>query len=630
MCRSQSFNAPPYFDGSNYAFWKVRMRAFLCSIDESVWDAVDVGWTRPEATKSIWDKAALAAANANSKALNAIFCGVSPDEFHRISHVTITKELKMSEDESFDSFFGKLNEVVIGKFNLGEKTEDSKIVRKVFRSLPKSFRAKVTTIEENKDLDDIKVQELIGSLQTYELSLLSQRKSESLALKMINERVEAHDSLDEDVVEKDVAYLVKNFRKFLKFKNNGKFAEKGKFPSFEKEKKDFKRKDGKESQSSQGITCFECNGHGHLKKECPNYLREKGKVYATTLSDSDSSNSDSEESCDGEGNYFAFMTIVPIESLDDLSLLVEELGEHTNEESMGVLEEFDVEDDEKKVGLQETYNSLLEKSGKYARMAEAVIKKMKRAEEDYRILIIKFLELEVVQTNAKVERVSSKKLDEVLAHQKPFSNRSRLGYTGESSSATNISKEMKFVKAKEPMVVATTTEKVKVEKKINVNDQQVLIKPRDQRSGGPRNDKRNSIMEQSKGQDGDSEVIDVMKMIDTFTTCLMSRCSSRGKEIVIDVPSSPVSKRTRRSPQDSNIERFRTPLDSQTYSSVFEDAPIMVEQVVKFDTLGLTFIPRIFEAKDWADLVGNFEDPVDELVKEFYSNARYTGVELKC
>ena len=57
------------------------MRAFLCSIDESVWDAVDVGRTRPEAAKSTWDKAALAAANANSKALNAIFCGVSPDEF---------------------------------------------------------------------------------------------------------------------------------------------------------------------------------------------------------------------------------------------------------------------------------------------------------------------------------------------------------------------------------------------------------------------------------------------------------------------------------------------------------------------------------------------------------------------
>ena len=85
------------------------------------------------------------------------------------------EELKMSEDESFDLFYGKLNAVVIGKLNLGQKTEDSKVVRKIFRSLPESFRAKVTTIEESKDLDEIKVQELIGSLQTYELTLLSQR-----------------------------------------------------------------------------------------------------------------------------------------------------------------------------------------------------------------------------------------------------------------------------------------------------------------------------------------------------------------------------------------------------------------------------------------------------------------------
>ena len=121
------------------------------------------------------------------------------------------EELKMSDNGSFDSFHGELNEVVIGNFNLGEKTKDSKIVRKILRSLLESFRAKVTTIEESKDLDDIKVQELIGSLQTYELSLPLQRKSKSLALKMINERVEAHDSSEEDEVEKDVAYLMKNF-----------------------------------------------------------------------------------------------------------------------------------------------------------------------------------------------------------------------------------------------------------------------------------------------------------------------------------------------------------------------------------------------------------------------------------
>ena len=68
------------------------MRAFLCSIDDVVWDAIEMGCTKPGAAKSTWDKAALAAANANSKALNAIFCGVSPEEFHRISHIIVAKE----------------------------------------------------------------------------------------------------------------------------------------------------------------------------------------------------------------------------------------------------------------------------------------------------------------------------------------------------------------------------------------------------------------------------------------------------------------------------------------------------------------------------------------------------------
>ena len=71
--------------------------------------------------------------------------------------ITWFEELKMSEDESFDSFYSKLNEVVVSKFDLGEKTEDSKIERKILRSLPENFHAKVTAIEEGKDLDDIKV-----------------------------------------------------------------------------------------------------------------------------------------------------------------------------------------------------------------------------------------------------------------------------------------------------------------------------------------------------------------------------------------------------------------------------------------------------------------------------------------
>ena len=232
-------------------------------------------------------------------------------------------------------------------------------------------------------------------------------------------------STKEDDVEKDVAFLAKNFQKFLKIKNSGKPFSKGKLSSSKGDRKEFKTKDGKEFQSPQEIVCFKCNGHGHLK-EFPNYLRGKGKAYATTLSDSDSSNFDSEASCDEKGNFLAFITIAHVESSEDLNSVVQELGEHSDEESMGIIEELDAEEDEDTAGLQENYNSLLENSGEYARVAKAAVKKMKRAEEDYKSLLvhykeakceietlngelteaylkIKFLELQVVQANAKVE-----------------------------------------------------------------------------------------------------------------------------------------------------------------------------------------------------------------------------------
>ena len=84
-------------------------------------------------------------------------------------------------------------------------------------------------------------------------------------------------------------------------------------------------------------------------------------MYAITLSDSNSSSSDSDESCDGEGNFSTFMTIAHVEPSDDLSVLVEGLGEHTELESMGIVKESDDEEEERTVRLQETYNSLTEK-----------------------------------------------------------------------------------------------------------------------------------------------------------------------------------------------------------------------------------------------------------------------------
>ena len=71
----------------------------------------------------------------------------------------------------------------------------------------------------------------------------------------------------------------------------------------------------------------------------------------------------------------AFMTITNNESSKDLNLLVQELGDHSDEESMGVVEESDTEEDESAADFQENYNSLLEKSGEYTRMAKCEIEK---------------------------------------------------------------------------------------------------------------------------------------------------------------------------------------------------------------------------------------------------------------
>ena len=54
---------------------------------------------------------------------------------------------------------------------MGKPFLEPKIVRKVLRSLPERFYAKITTIEESKDIDKIPLTELVGNLQTYELGL---------------------------------------------------------------------------------------------------------------------------------------------------------------------------------------------------------------------------------------------------------------------------------------------------------------------------------------------------------------------------------------------------------------------------------------------------------------------------
>ena len=141
------------------------MRAFLLSLDEKVWLVVEVGWTKPTDPPVSWDDDKIKVANFNSRALNALFSTMTNEEFKKISSTesaneawtilqntyegtkavkdsklqrltTSFEEIRMDDDEVFDEFYAKLKDIVNSAFNLGEKIPESKIVRKILRSLP--------------------------------------------------------------------------------------------------------------------------------------------------------------------------------------------------------------------------------------------------------------------------------------------------------------------------------------------------------------------------------------------------------------------------------------------------------------------------------------------------------------
>ena len=150
----------------------------------------------------------------------------------------------MEEDELFDEFYAKFKDIVNSAFNLRETIPELKIVRKVLRSLPERFHAKITAIEESKDIDKIPLTELVGNLQTYKLGLSGigkSGKSKSMALKAKSS------DMDESSDEKDSkmkSYITRQFKKFMKNENRKGFdkdrrqSSSSQFKSQDKGKKD--------------------------------------------------------------------------------------------------------------------------------------------------------------------------------------------------------------------------------------------------------------------------------------------------------------------------------------------------------------------------------------------------------
>ena len=141
----------------------------------------------------------------------------------------------MDDDKPFNEIYAKLKDIVNSAFNFGEQVLGPKIIIKILRSLLERFHAKITIIEESKDIDTIPLIGLIGNLQTYELGLVRVGKGSKS----------------------------KNMENDKDHKKSG-FSQ---FKSQDKVKKELKGA-GHDSSVPAGPKCYGCQEYGHMKQEC--------------------------------------------------------------------------------------------------------------------------------------------------------------------------------------------------------------------------------------------------------------------------------------------------------------------------------------------------------------------------
>ena len=360
----------------------------------------------------------------------------------------------MEEDELFDEFYVKLKDIMNSTFNLGEIIPEPKIIRKVLRSLLERFHAKITMIEESKYIDKIPLTKLVGNLQTYKLGLTRIGKSgkgKSMALKAKSSDTK-ESSDDED--SKMKSYITRQLNKFMNnvngkgFNKDHRQSSSSQFKSQDRGKKDVR--DGDEYTVPTGPKCFGCQGFGHMKHECPTYLKSTGKskALAATLSNT-APKDDSNNQDDGILNVFT-ATVNPTDGIVEDVIEEEELVKSK-------FEKMDDQDD-----IHTAYEKLYKLSKKHEKLYRLTTKKLNDVELDCEELSTKFdkfnqtigalrfennflaektkkLEAELFQVRAQLERTSSAKLDGMLSLQKSASDRTGLGYGFSSSNIASTS-----------------------------------------------------------------------------------------------------------------------------------------------------------------------------------------------
>jgi len=165
-------------------------------------------------------------------------------------------------------------------------------VRKILRSLPKRFDIKVTAIEEAQDISSLKVDELIGSLQNFEMTVnnKTEKKGKGIAFasSVDSDETQENNEDDEDMT-KSLALIGRQFRKiFEQFDRRSRSNGQNIGPNIDNQpsKKKMVRSDEKNSQY-KGVQCHECEGYGNIRIECATFLKKQKKSLVVSWSDGD-------------------------------------------------------------------------------------------------------------------------------------------------------------------------------------------------------------------------------------------------------------------------------------------------------------------------------------------------------
>ena len=170
-----STQRPPLFDGSNYNYWKCRMRIYLQSIGHDLWNIVETQYQKPTTPYNEWTLVEKNNANLDSKAMNALFCAMDKNEFNRVSTssssyqiwhtLEVTHEgtskvkdskisvlvhrfemFKMNDKETIGEMFTRFTDIINSLIALGKVYTQVEMVRKLLRALTSDWEKKTTPI----------------------------------------------------------------------------------------------------------------------------------------------------------------------------------------------------------------------------------------------------------------------------------------------------------------------------------------------------------------------------------------------------------------------------------------------------------------------------------------------------